>query len=205
MVALTLKIALFVRRGGLSALIDQAISAAAFSQRPPWRDDAADALPPGHALSFRTALHGVLENVFAYMVLPDAAYRLPSRRIRHIGAAFTELHTYFREMIAERRASGMDPRESDIGRRDLLGALVFANAPASGDGEDGKARATLDDDEVMGNLYILLLAGHDTTAHTLAFCFALLALYPDVQQRLVEHIESVCGEREPVRRAAEVI
>lgn len=148
----------------------------------------------------------MLENVFAYMVLPEAAYKLPSRRIRHIGAAFDELHAYFREMIAERRASGMDPRESDIGRRDLLGALVHANAPAADRSDEerepaAKSKATLDDSEVMGNLYILLLAGHDTTAHTLAFCFALLALYPDVQRRPVEHIEAVCpGGREPVRR-----
>ena len=30
-----------------------------------------------------------------------------------------------------------------------------------------------------------------TTAHTLCFSFALLALYPDEQERLYQHIESV--------------
>lgn len=32
---------------------------------------------------------------------------------------------------------------------------------------------------------------HQTTAHTLAFTFGLLALYPDEQERLFEHIKSV--------------
>lgn len=47
-VELTLKITLFV------------ICATAFSLRPAWNDDAPDALPPGHKLSLRQALHGVL-------------------------------------------------------------------------------------------------------------------------------------------------
>lgn len=130
------------------------------------------------------------------MLLPRWAYRLPIKRIQHVEASFTELETYFRSMIAERRASG-DARESDTGRRDLLGALVHASA--NDDGElDAKQKAKLDDREVMGNIYVFLLAGHDTTAHTLAFTFALLALYPDVQQKLVDHVnEVVPAHRDP--------
>jgi cytochrome P450 len=36
-----------------------------------------------------------------------------------------------------------------------------------------------------------LIAGHETTAHTLCFTFALLALYPDEQEKLYKHILSV--------------
>jgi cytochrome P450 len=32
-------------------------------------------------------------------------------------------------------------------------------------------------------------AGHETTAHTLAFAIALLALYPDVQEKLHQHVK----------------
>lgn len=48
----------------------QTISAAAFSQRPPWKDDDATALPAGHQLTFRNALHTVLKKVFWKMALP---------------------------------------------------------------------------------------------------------------------------------------
>ena len=61
---------------------------------------------------------------------------------------------------------------------------------------------------LIGNMFIFLLAGHEvwsfpsssrlvpiqllqTTAHTLCFSFALLALYPDEQERLYEHIKGV--------------
>jgi len=40
-------------------------------------------------------------------------------------------------------------------------------------------------------MFIFLLAGHETTAHTLCFSFALLALHPDEQERLYEQIKSV--------------
>ncbi|KAN0136285.1 hypothetical protein V8E53_005890, partial [Lactarius tabidus] len=35
-------------------------------------------------------------------------------------------------------------------------------------------------------MFIFLLAGQETTAHTLCFTLALLALYPDEQERLYQ-------------------
>jgi len=49
----------------------------------------------------------------------------------------------------------------------------------------------------LGNIYIFLVAGHETTAHTLCFTFALLALYPDIQETLFEHIKSITNGRLP--------
>ena len=60
----------------------------------------------------------------------------------------------------------------------------------------------------LGNMVIFLIAGHEvrssllhvvlpqsillqSTAHTLCFAFALLALYPDEQERLYQHIKGV--------------
>ena len=57
-VKLTLKIALFVILG------------AAFSHAPPWDDDSPNSKPGTHALSFRQAMHGVLENVWWRIALP---------------------------------------------------------------------------------------------------------------------------------------
>lgn len=64
---------------------------------------------------------------------------------------------------------------------------------------------------VLGNIFIFLVAGHEvrrfgqrghtvthslqTTAHTLAFTFALLALYQDEQETLYQHIKSVLTDR----------
>ena len=53
---------------------------------------------------------------------------------------------------------------------------------------------------LTGNMFIYQLAGHETSAHTLAFAFAMLALYPDKQEKLYEHIMNVLPvDRSPVR------
>lgn len=43
----------------------------------------------------------------------------------------------------------------------------------------------------VGNIFVFLIAGHETTAHTLGFLLGLLALYPDKQDKLVQHIKEV--------------
>jgi cytochrome P450 len=96
-------------------------------------------------------------------------------------------------MVRERRELGAD--QSSRRRQDLLGALIQSSEDASEEKEDASEAQTksvpLTDREVMGNIYVFLLAGHDTTAHTLAFTFGLLGLYPEIQQELYESITKV--------------
>jgi cytochrome P450 len=82
------------------------------------------------------------------------------------------------EMIHERQ------RAEKVHRHDLFSTLLAAN-------DHALDAATLTEDEIIANLYIFLVAGHETTAHTLCFTFALLALYPEEQEKLFEHIKSV--------------
>jgi len=49
----------------------------------------------------------------------------------------------------------------------------------------------LTESELIGNIYIFLLAGHETTAHTLCFTFALLAFHEEEQEKLYQHIKSI--------------
>ena len=50
---------------------------------------------------------------------------------------------------------------------------------------------TLTDEDVRGNLLTILMAGEDTTAHTLAWSIYLLAQHPEVQDRLHEEAKTV--------------
>lgn len=44
-----------------------------------------------------------------------------------------------------------------------------------------------------------------TTAHTLAFTFALLALYPDIQEKLFNHIKQTIPDgRRPVSATVQI-
>jgi cytochrome P450 len=54
------------------------------------------------------------------------------------------------------------------------------------------------DEEIVGNVFTLLLAGEDTTAHTMAWTIWLLARNPQIQQRWAEEAREVLGaERFP--------
>jgi hypothetical protein len=71
-------------------------------------------------------------------------------------------------------------------RSDLLHNLVKATLLDTKAGQEG-----LTDSEIVGNTYIYLIAGHETTSYSLAWTLALLAAYPEFQemafQEIMEH------------------
>ncbi|CDO70501.1 hypothetical protein BN946_scf184569.g44 [Trametes cinnabarina] len=88
--------------------------------------------------------------------------------------------TYLKEMVQDRRSAKVKEK-----RHDLFSNLLDAN-----EGElDNDAKLT--DSELLGNVFIFLVAGYETTAHTLAYAFILLALYQDEQEKFYQNIKSV--------------
>ncbi|WP_437751517.1 cytochrome P450 [Sorangium sp. So ce1389] len=71
--------------------------------------------------------------------------------------------------------------------RSLLEAMLVAR-----DAEDAKAR--LSDQEVLGNVLTVLLAGEDTTADTMAWMLHFMALRPDVQARMRAEADAELGD-----------
>jgi pimeloyl-[acyl-carrier protein] synthase len=63
---------------------------------------------------------------------------------------------------------------------DFISALVTARD------ENGDS---LDEEEILGTLYVALIAGHDTTANTIALGTAALAQLPDARKYMREHPE----------------
>ncbi|KAI0064392.1 cytochrome P450 [Artomyces pyxidatus] len=164
-IEITLPIALFV------------IGVAGFGRRISWMDDLI--IPEGHKMTFKDALHIVSSDVGLKLIFPDWAMGL-TKRTRKVRIAFEELDQYMNEMVHARRIA-----EKKEERYDLFSSLIDAT-------EEGEAK--LSDRELNGNIFIFLLAGHETTAHTLCFCFALLALYPDEQERLYQQVSSIMKE-----------
>jgi cytochrome P450 len=48
--------------------------------------------------------------------------------------------------------------------------------------------------EIKGNLLTLLLAGEDTTAHSLAWAISFICKHPEIQKKLQEEADAVLGE-----------
>ena len=86
------------------------------------------------------------------------------------------------QVIAERR------RAADLGdRRDILSLLLQATT------EDGE---TLTDQELRDELLTLVLAGHETTANSLAWAWERLVRFPDAYERLREAVRAGNGDDE---------
>ncbi len=51
------------------------------------------------------------------------------------------------------------------------------------------------DEQVVGHAIEMLLAGYETTANTLAYTSYLLALNPDIQEKLQSEIDSYFDEK----------
>ena len=72
---------------------------------------------------------------------------------------------------------------------DILAAFLDARDPDSG--------APFGFDELVDQVAMLFLAGHETSASALTWACHLLANAPDVQQRLHDEVVQHCGERVP--------
>jgi cytochrome P450 len=72
---------------------------------------------------------------------------------------------------------------------DLIGQLVKGQEER----KDGKSQglAALSETEVMGNLFIFVIAGHETSANSIHFALVLLALHLEVQRKVQEELEQI--------------
>ncbi len=100
-----------------------------------------------------------------------------------LALSFLDRPTY--QVIAERREA------ADLGeRRDILSMLLQATT------EDGE---TLSDQEVRDELLTLVLAGHETTANSLAWTWERLVRFPEAHDRLREAVRAGDGADEVER------
>ncbi|HEX9412934.1 MAG TPA: cytochrome P450 [Ktedonobacterales bacterium] len=90
-----------------------------------------------------------------------------------------ELDGMLLDLITQRRATA-----ADVASHDVLGMIVHARD------EDGH---TLTDREVLGHLYILLVAGHETTTTLAAWTLYYLATLPDERRRVEAELEALLG------------
>jgi cytochrome P450 len=67
---------------------------------------------------------------------------------------------------------------------DLMGAMIRTSGQIPGSSNYGKPDAGLSKDEILGNSFILFLAGHETAANSIHFAMMYLALKPAFQRKL---------------------
>jgi cytochrome P450 len=67
--------------------------------------------------------------------------------------------------------------------------------PESLEQGSAKGNASMGFAEVMGNAFLFVLAGHETSGNTVHFALVYLAVYPASQARLQEDLDAIFGDR----------
>ena len=107
---------------------------------------------------------------------------LPRRQPKAYRRAIAEFEALVSRVLAERRADGID-------RGDLLSMLLTARDPETGEG--------MSDKQLRDEILTIFLAGHETTANALSWCWYLLAQHPEAEARLHDELDRVLGARMP--------
>ncbi|WP_405487809.1 cytochrome P450 [Streptomyces sp. NBC_00096] len=113
----------------------------------------------------------------------------PTPGNKRAAAALEELYGVCDAIIADRRSGGQGAGGGGAKGEDLLSLLAAASSA-----DDGEFDAT----ELREQVLIFLLAGHETTATSLAFSLHLLGRHPEFQDRARAEIDAVLGDRTPV-------
>ncbi|KAI9820423.1 MAG: hypothetical protein M1832_003756 [Thelocarpon impressellum] len=155
-------------------------------------------VPPGHTLSYKDALASILASLLWVLMTPHILLKnSPFTSHKKAWEAYVQWRQYMTEMYLAKQEEiklGIDGDGID-----LMGALVRGSEVPENE-ESGEVQSTqkgavsrpLTEDEVLGNAFIFLLAGHETTATTLQMALLYLACNPDCQIRLQEQLDSIC-------------
>jgi cytochrome P450 len=137
----------------------------------------------------RSELHEHLEQVFPMihrrMNLPVPYWRYFKLPIdRAFDRDTRAIHAAGRQLLAQARQRLVEQPQRREEPTDLLEAMLVAR---DGDG------SALSEEEILGNVLTILVAGEDTTANSLAWTLYLLGRHPEAWHRLVDEVDAVLG------------
>jgi cytochrome P450 len=133
----------------------------------------------------QTHLNQIFPAVFKRIFAPLPTWRwVPSAADRRLQRSVAAVNAAVDGFVAEARARlQADPARRQQPANLLEAMLVAADEPGSG----------MDDQQVAGNVLIMLLAGEDTTANTIAWMVHLLWRHPAALARATEEVRRLCA------------
>ncbi|KAI8948537.1 putative cytochrome P450 [Xylaria longipes] len=152
--------------------------------------------------TYRDTLHVVLENAILLMLIPyrHLTGNLIPKGLSRIGRAAESFKSILMEMVrGEAAAIDRDSAASGGLLTPLVRALESQRnfSEQAGTNEEiatRTKRGVLSADEILGNIFAINFAGHDTVMIALTFALTLLAANPDVQEWLNEEIAAIFGK-----------
>ncbi|KAF2996418.1 hypothetical protein E8E13_002681 [Curvularia kusanoi] len=138
----------------------------------------------GHKMTYREAISELLHNIMWTQIIPPK-YLLysPIKIHRNVGAAVNEWGQYMDELYEMKKKQVASSDTNNAGM-DLFDALIRGSGITEGNTNVQKS-------DLLGNAFVLMLAGHETTANTIHFSLIFLAMHRESQRRLQRDIDTV--------------
>ncbi|KAJ5139220.1 cytochrome P450 oxidoreductase [Penicillium bovifimosum] len=183
----------------VNALTLAVISLAGFGKKLDSLTGQSQYIPSGYTLSFLKAITDTTAFMVSILVFP--AWLLRVSPLAKARLAHTQLDKYLRAMIREEREAlnSGGSVESRGPQGNLLQTLLKSSYEVAQETKQGEKEAcfgasrkhAFTESEVLGNLFIYLLAGYETTANAIAYGLIVLALEPELQTRVAAEVDAV--------------
>jgi cytochrome P450 len=171
------------------------ISRAGFDVRCDWPESSGDTakegvmsstyVPKGFELSYVNSLESLLHRLIALIMLPTWFLKYaPFQFLRTANTAFVEWGKYMTDIYNKKKTEILESKRPEDESMDIMGAMIRTSGQIPGTANYGKKDAGLTQDEILGNSFVLFLAGHETAANTIHFSMLYLAIKPEIQRKL---------------------
>jgi len=117
--------------------------------------------------------------------------------------AYMNWEQYMEELLEKKVAADLAGEHTE--GMDIMGSLVknatdefrLKQMKSPGQMESSEVRKGLTDENILGNSFVMLLAGHETTANTIHFSLVELAINPSSQRHIQKDIHEAFGDSPP--------
>ncbi|CAD6444418.1 e6a8727b-b1bd-4078-91ff-bf9a30c9ee5d [Sclerotinia trifoliorum] len=163
--------------------------------------------PEGHTMSFERSLSTLLETLIWILFLPKWLLKLmPFHSAQKALESFDNWGQYMNELFAQKAQEATEGKESE--GMDIMGSLVRSSygptsvqvasktSPSRVEKDQAK-RVALSDSEILGNAFVMIVAGHETTANSIHFSLMELAINPRFQLQIQEEVQKIFGDSPP--------
>ncbi|KAH7026000.1 cytochrome P450 [Microdochium trichocladiopsis] len=155
--------------------------------------------PEQHTMSFKDSLAYTLHHILFLLLTPKWARRaLPMKNAKFADDAEKNYLQFMQEFLKD-KIEDVRRHDKEEGM-DIMGSLVktsYGEKAANGSAKTSGKTMQLTDPEIIGNAFIMIVAGHETTANVMHFTVLELAANPDAQRKLQADVDRLLGKSDP--------
>lgn len=154
--------------------------------------------PQGYKMSFVNAMATLLENVLTLLLVPSwLLWLIPYEPTREAVQSRHDYEQFIDELIDVKIQEAGQGERTDEGM-DIMGQLVRSSYDVDSAGKaklKTGTKAVMSRDEIRGNAFVMIVAGHETTANAIHFTLIQMASCATSQRRLHKELDELLGDK----------